>query len=180
MVVCLFSSLSAAETKSAVDYGEADEPPAEVETEAEPMELDAVEEAPAAAEGAHRSRNNHRQSAMGAERSAVVVRCAASLAATETAPPAPASPVAESHANSGNDPVLEVNVETAAREETLTAVPGPAEEPPPASPVAQAGCLRNSSCTCAECVPPVDTAEQPVGIASTTSSAEQPTEQLDG
>lgn len=48
---------------------------------------------------------------------------------------------------------------------------------PPSS--APATCLRNSNCTCAECIPPLSTVEEPVGqLAGTTST--QPTEQLEG
>ena len=50
---------------------------------------------------------------------------------------------------------------------------------------APAVCLRNSSCTCTECVPPVSTAEQPIGQHSNMETmikqpTEQPTEQPEG
>ena len=54
---------------------------------------------------------------------------------------------------------------------------------PPTS--APAVCLRNSSCTCTECVPPLSMAEQPVGQHSNVETVskqptEQPTEQPEG
>ena len=61
---------------------------------------------------------------------------------------------------------------------TAPAVPeAPISAPGPTP--APATCLRNSNCTCAECVPPVSTAEEVVGQLGETTST-QPTEQPDG
>jgi hypothetical protein len=61
----------------------------------------------------------------------------------------------------------------------LTAAVANTDKPAPAA-AKEEGCLRNSSCTCAECVPPVDLAEAPIALARTASNAELPTEQPEG
>lgn len=50
-------------------------------------------------------------------------------------------------------------------------------EPEPRRAATPATCLRNSSCTCTDCIPPPSTAEQPVGRTSAADNIQRPTEQ---
>lgn len=115
------------------------------------------------------------------------------LAATEEpAAPAAPSPSPEEQPLPGNvekSPAIGAAPEAgelaaalpaAAAAKPLTAAVARKDNPTPAAAKADEGCLRNSSCTCAECVPPVDLEEAPVGLARTSSNAELPTEQAEG